>query len=95
MFKFRETNVERLKKSRIGECATFTNGKERILSEQKSLHEFLEKKAGQAFQGEIAAQTRFSEAQTELDRRAWERRNGVIALYDIGLQLQSQTMELY
>ena len=41
--------------------------KERILSEQKSLHEFLEKKADLPFQGVLAAQTRLSEAQAESD----------------------------
>ena len=45
--------------------------KDRILSEQKNLHEFLEKKADRAFQGEFAAQTRLSEAQAELDRKEW------------------------
>ena len=68
--------------------------KERILSEQKSRHEFLEKKADQAFHGEFAAE-RLSDAQAELDRREWERRNTDIALCETGMQLQCQKMELY
>ena len=43
--------------------------RERTLSEQRDIHDILEKKAGHACQGESAAQTRLSEAQSELDRR--------------------------
>ena len=43
--------------------------KERILSEQKNIHELLDKKADQAFQKQFAAQTRLFEAQAGLDRR--------------------------
>ena len=43
--------------------------KERILSEQRSLHKFLQKIAHQALDGELPAQTRLSEAHAELDRR--------------------------
>ena len=68
--------------------------KERILSEQKNLPEFLEKNADQAFRGEFAAQTRLSEGDADLDRRQWERRNADIALCETGMQLQSQWMEL-
>ena len=57
--------------------------KERILSEQKSLHVYLEQKADHACQGECAARTRLSEAQAELDRRQWERRNADIALHEL------------
>ena len=57
IFKFRDTSVQNYKKSRMGVCASFP--KERILFEQKSLHEVLEQKA--------AAQTRVSEAQAELE----------------------------
>ena len=64
--------------------------KDRILSEQKNLHEFLEKKADRAFQGEFAAQTRLSEAQAELDRKEWLRRSADIALCETGRQLESQ-----
>ena len=42
--------------------------RENILSEQKEIHNFLERKADQAFRGERAAQTRLSEAHSELDR---------------------------
>ena len=76
-------------------CARFSHGKERILSEQRNIHSFLEKKADQAFRGECPAQTRLSEAQSELDRREWKTRNADIALCETGMQLQSQRMELY
>ena len=68
--------------------------KERILSEQKSIHEFLEEEADQAFQGEFAVQMRLLEAQAELDRREWERRNADIALYETGRKLECQRMDI-
>ena len=40
---------------------------ENVLSEQRDTHNFFERKACQAFRGECAAQTRLSEAQSELD----------------------------
>ena len=43
--------------------------RERIVSEQRNIHDFQERKAEQAFQGESAAQTRVSEAQSELEKR--------------------------
>ena len=46
------------------------------------------------FHGEFAAQ-RLSDAQADLDRREWERLNADIALYETGMQLQSQRMDLY
>ena len=64
--------------------------KDRILSEQKNLHEFPEKKVDRAFQGKFAAQTRLSDAQAELDRKEWWRRSADIALYETGRQLESQ-----
>ena len=36
-----------------------------------------------------AAQTRFSEAQAELDRREWERRNAEIAHFETGRHITS------
>ena len=69
--------------------------RERILSQQRDIHDFLEMKADHAFQGEFAAQTRLTEAQAELDGREWERRHADLALYETGRQLESQRMELY
>ena len=69
--------------------------KEKILSEQRSLRDCFERKTERAFQGKFAAQTRLSEAHSDLDRREWERRVAGIALYEIGRQLVSQRMELY
>ena len=65
------------------------------LSEQRDLRNFLERKPDQAFQGECVAQTKLSEAQSELDRREWKMQNADRALYETGSQLQSQRMELY
>ena len=42
--------------------------REEILYEKSDLHNFLERKADQAFKGECA---KLSEAQSELDRREW------------------------
>ena len=55
--------------------------KERIQSERKNLHEYLEKKAERALQGECTAQKRLSEAEVEMDRNSRERRHSDIALY--------------
>ena len=68
-FSFRETIVERWKKSRIGECASFLKWKrnEFCLNRHASMN--LAKKAHQAFQGKFAAQTRSSEAQAETEER--------------------------
>ena len=45
--------------------------RERILSEQRDIYDFFEQTADQAFQGECAAQTRISEAQSN-----WTEENG-------------------
>ena len=58
-------------------------------------HNFLERSADQAFRGECAAQTRLSEAQSELDRREWKMQGADRALHESGIQLHSQRMELY
>ena len=59
---------------------------ERILSEvRRSLREFLETETHRVFLRDFVAQTRVSEAQSELDRRAWERRNADVALYETEL----------
>ena len=68
---------------------------EKILSEQRSLHEHLEKKADRAFQGDLAAQTRLSESRAEIDREELERRSADIVLNETCRQLESQRMELY
>ena len=67
--------------------------RERILSERRDIREFLEENADHAFQGECAAQTRLSETQSELDRREWRMRNADVALYETGMQPQSQRMD--
>ena len=70
--------------------------REKILSEQREIHNFLERKADLTFPGECAAQTRLSEAQSELDRREWKMQSADRALHEMGIQLDSQMMmELY
>ena len=65
------------------------------MSEQRDTHEFLEKKADHAFQIECAAQTRLSEAKSELDRREWRMQNADVALDETNMQIQSQSIERY
>ena len=55
----------------------------------------LKKKTDHAVQEEFAAQARILEAQSELDRREWRIRDADITLYETGMQLQSQRLELY
>ena len=68
---------------------------ERTLSEQRDIHDLLERKADHAYQGECAAQIILSEAPSELDRREWKMQPADIALFESGMQLQSPRMELY
>ena len=70
-------------------------GRESILSEQRDIYDFLEKKGDHVFQRECAAQTTLPEAQAELDRREWRMQHADIALYATGMHLQSQKVELY
>ena len=44
----------------------------KTLSDRRSLHEFLERKAGSAVQGENSAPKRLSEAEPDLERKKWE-----------------------
>ena len=67
--------------------------RERVLSDRRNIHDFLEKKADHAFRGGCAVQTRLSAAQSELDTREPRMRNADIALYETGMQLQSQRVE--
>ena len=68
--------------------------RERFLSERRDIHDFLQKKADHAFQEDCAAQTRLSEAQSDLDRREWRVRNTNDALHETGRHLESQRTEL-
>ena len=62
--------------------------------DKRSLHEYLEKKAERAFEGEFAAQKRCFEVQAGMDGGEWQRQNAEIPLYETSRQLQSQKMEL-
>ena len=77
------------------EVCHYLNMTERILSEVKNLHEYLEKKAERALLCESTAQKRLSEAEVEVDRKSWERRNSDVALYETNRELESQRLELY
>ena len=65
------------------------------LSERRTLHVYIEQKAELAVQRECAAQKRLSEAESEMDRRNWERRNADIALYETNQELESLILELH
>ena len=82
-----ESSLSKGKRNREVESVQFLlKYMERILSDvRRSLHEFLETETHRVFQREFVAQTRVSEAQSELDRRAWERRNADIALCETEL----------
>ena len=67
--------------------------RERVLSDRRDIHDFLEKKADHVFQGECTVQTRLSAAQSELDTREPRMRNADTALYETGMQFQSQRVE--
>ena len=64
------------------------------MSERRNLHEYLENEVERAFRRKCVAQKRLSEAEVEMDRRSWERRNSDIALYETSQQLESQRLEL-
>ena len=49
------------------------------MSDWQNLHEFLERKAELAVQGEIAAQKRLSEAEADMEIRRWEQTNSEVA----------------
>ena len=89
VFKLQGNSCRKVKRNRELESVQDSQmERERILSEQRNIHDVLEKKADQAFRGEFEAQTRLSEAQSELDRREWKMRNADIALCETGMQLQ-------
>ena len=95
-FKNVEKSLSKGNRNRASESVKLLpTGKYRILPERKSLHEDLEKEAERTVQGECAAQKRLSEAQVEVDRGEWERRNADIALCETTRHLESQRVELY
>ena len=71
----------------LGSVSLSQHEQERILSERKNLHEYLEVEAERALQGEYMAQRRLSEAEVGMDRN-WERRNYDITLYETTQQLE-------
>ena len=72
------------KKDRDFGCVS-QHDKERMLSERKNLHEYLEKEAERALQDECTAQRGVSEAEADMDMRNWEERNSDVALYETNL----------
>ena len=72
-------NHNKRKSSRDSNCVhSYQMEREKILSEPRHLHDFLERKAGHALQGGSEAQTKFSEAQTGIgqtrmnDAECWQ-----------------------
>ena len=55
----------------------------------KNLHEYLEKEADRALQGECTAQKRLSEREVEMDRISWEKGNSNLVLFETNQQLES------
>ena len=95
-FKNVEKSLSKGNRNRASESVKLSpTGKYRILPERKSLHEDLEKEAERTVQGECAAQKRLSEAQVEVDRGEWERRNADIALFETTRHFEPQRVELY
>ena len=89
------SNVERSllrgKRDRVfGSASLPQHDKERILFERKNLHEYLGKEAERALQGEVQLRKGLSEAEVEMDRKSWERRNSDIALFETNQQQESQ-----
>ena len=70
--------------------SSFQHDNERILSEKKNLHEYLDKEAARALPGECTAQRRSSEPEVDRDRKSSERRNSDVALYKTNQQLELQ-----
>ena len=83
------------KKARFGEvCRILTwNGKE-FCPNKRSTRDFQEGTLIKPAK-ENTQLRQLSEARSEIDRRGWRMRNADIALYETGIQLQPQRMELY
>ena len=63
---------------------------ENFLSERQNLHDYLEREAGRALQGESIAQRKLFDADMERDRMTWDKRNSDwAAMYGINSQLAS------
>ena len=54
----------------------------RISSERRSLHNYLERKAESAVQGENVAQKRSSEAEADMEIKSWEQKSSEMTLYE-------------
>ena len=61
----------------------------RISSERRSLHNYLERKAESAVQGENVAQKR-SEAEAKKEIKSWEQKSSEMTLYETHRELESQ-----
>ena len=69
---------------------------EKFLSERQNLHDYLEREARRALQGECMAQRKLSEAEMERDGMIWDNRNSDwAAMYGINSQLEPQPSELH
>ena len=64
------------------------------VKDRQDLHEFLERQAHTAILGENAAQRKLTEAESDMEIKAWERRNSEFALYESQRELESQRHQL-
>ena len=65
------------------------------MNKRKTFTNTLKNEAERSLQGECTGQKRPSEAEVEMDRKSWEKRNSDIALYETNQQLESQSLELH
>ena len=69
---------------------------ERFLYERQNIHDYLEREARRAHQGESIAQRKLSEAEMERDGMIWDKRHANwAAMCGINSQLESQQSELH
>ena len=69
---------------------------DRFLSVRQNLHDYLEREARRALQGESVAQRKLSDAEMGRDRMIWDKRNpDWAAMYGINSQIGSQQPELH
>ena len=76
-------------------CHYLNKTKKKFCLKERIFTNTFEKEAERALQGECTSQQRLSEAEVEMDRKSWERKNSDIAPYETNQQLESQRLELY
>ena len=66
------------------------NHESKTLRNRHNFHEFLERQAHTAIQGELDSQRKLAEAETDMEVTEWERRNSDVALHESQRELESQ-----